>query len=306
MTGLSRETEALLERGRRGRSLEPAHRARLKAAILAKAAGASVAATVTSAAAWTSGVKILGAVVLVAVTGAGIEVATGTWKSSTASRTTTSVAPRSASESAPKTPASSPSEVTVAESSSQSDSTIELPPAAPSMRSQSMPAEPEATRRSTITATPTSIPITAARAGAVARPGSSALGVAVSSAAPQIEPTHTVTTPSSISTSPTPTAPWPSSPSVSTLEREASLLREADRAVRDGDPDRALALLDAHKASFPDSALEPERSAERVFALCRAGRNVEAQSAASLFLRMHSSGPLAARVRASCGGSMAP
>jgi hypothetical protein len=88
--------------------------------------------------------------------------------------------------------------------------------------------------------------------------------------------------------------------STSMLEQEAKLLRQANEAMRADDPDRALDLLNEHAMRFPSGALEPERSAERVFALCRAGRTLEAQGAAETFLRAHPSGPLAARVQASC------
>jgi hypothetical protein len=64
-----------------------------------------------------------------------------------------------------------------------------------------------------------------------------------------------------------------------------------------------LALLDDHRARFPGSALSPERDAERIFALCAAGRTSAARSAAASFLASHPSGPLASRVRSSCGGT---
>jgi hypothetical protein len=92
----------------------------------------------------------------------------------------------------------------------------------------------------------------------------------------------------------------PASAATSTLEREVRLLRDADLATKDGDPERALALLDEHAAAFPRSDLEPERSAERVFALCSAGRVEEERNAASAFLSAHPTGPLAARVRGAC------
>ena len=44
----------------------------------------------------------------------------------------------------------------------------------------------------------------------------------------------------------------------------ALLLQEAHRALSAGESARALHLLDEHAARFPSSALEPERSAERV------------------------------------------
>ena len=88
----------------------------------------------------------------------------------------------------------------------------------------------------------------------------------------------------------------------STLDQEVSLLREAHDALSAGDPNRALALLDEHAHRFPQSALEPERSAERVFAYCAENASDAARGAASSFLAAHPAGPLADRVRASCGG----
>ena len=97
-------------------------------------------------------------------------------------------------------------------------------------------------------------------------------------------------------------SPIPATP-LTSLEKETRLLRDADDALKAGDPERALRLLADLEARFPDSALTSERSAERVFALCMAGRKDEARDAARVFLSNESTGPLATRVRASCGGS---
>jgi outer membrane protein assembly factor BamD (BamD/ComL family) len=98
-------------------------------------------------------------------------------------------------------------------------------------------------------------------------------------------------------------APAPGIRPLSTLEQDARLLGEADIAMRSGDADRALALLAEHAATFPSSELEPERSAERIFALCRAGRVEEAWSETSAFVRAHPTGPLSARVKGACGAA---
>jgi hypothetical protein len=89
----------------------------------------------------------------------------------------------------------------------------------------------------------------------------------------------------------------------STLEEETRLLHEADDAMRSGDAQRALRVLDTSAARYPNSSLAPERAAERVFALCMAGQKDEAREAAAKFLGVQSVGPLANRVRASCGGN---
>jgi hypothetical protein len=86
----------------------------------------------------------------------------------------------------------------------------------------------------------------------------------------------------------------------STLEAETRLLRAADVALRSGDAQRALALLDEHAARFPAGVLEEERAAERVLALCSLGRTHEAQADVERFLRERPRSPLADRVRSSC------
>jgi hypothetical protein len=58
--------------------------------------------------------------------------------------------------------------------------------------------------------------------------------------------------------------------------------------------------LDEHASRFPAGVLEPEREAERVFALCDVGRVADARREGARFLAATPSGPLAARVAASC------
>jgi hypothetical protein len=100
---------------------------------------------------------------------------------------------------------------------------------------------------------------------------------------------------------PAPPAPAAAAPleRSSTLAEETRLLREADRALRGGSPDTAIALLDEHAQRFPDGVLAPERSAERMVALCQLGR--ADASTATRFLANRSSSPLAARIRQACG-----
>lgn len=99
-----------------------------------------------------------------------------------------------------------------------------------------------------------------------------------------------------------PAPPRPRTTAVDTsLEEEARLVDDAQRALVSGDPASALRLADAHAARFPRGALAPESAALRVFALCDLGDTPRARVAAGAFLAAHPSGPLAARVRASCG-----
>lgn len=107
------------------------------------------------------------------------------------------------------------------------------------------------------------------------------------------------------SESPSPSAPRESTPpraAAEALKEEAQLLRQAHDALIRGNATEALKILEHCAARFPNGALAPERSAERIFALCRAGRFQEAQLAADQFLHTYSVGPLAARVRSSCAG----
>ena len=90
------------------------------------------------------------------------------------------------------------------------------------------------------------------------------------------------------------------------LEAEALLLREAHAALAGGDGDRSLRLLDEHARRFPSSVLEPERAADRVFAMCQLKDLDGARVAAVAFIARYPEGPLAARVRASCGASTSP
>jgi hypothetical protein len=269
MSKLSRETEVLLERGRGGTPLTPAHRERLRGAILAKASGVAVVASAGSASAWTSiGAKIVGAALLVATVG-GAGAAIEVWMSGrtpapgappAANRLATDPATASSWKSSPQAPTaiSNPAGPHTATS-------IDAPTLSPSAAFTTTPAltaVPSSSRRETLT------PVAA---------------VIASSAVPTREA-------------------LPASALTNTLARDVRLLRDADLAVKGGDPERALALLDEHAAAFPRSDLEPERSAERVFALCRAGRIGEAKSATSAFLRAHPTGPLAERVKDACRG----
>jgi hypothetical protein len=82
------------------------------------------------------------------------------------------------------------------------------------------------------------------------------------------------------------------------LVAETALLRDADRALRAGDPATALARLDEHATRFPKGALAPERTAERLIVLCEVG--AADPRAVEQFLAARSGSPLAARVRRAC------
>jgi hypothetical protein len=86
------------------------------------------------------------------------------------------------------------------------------------------------------------------------------------------------------------------------FDRELQLVRSAQRAVDRGSPALALTLIDQHAAEFPRGSLNHECEAIRIVALCAAGRVASSHEARDRFLQQHPGSPLAARVRATCGG----
>ena len=84
------------------------------------------------------------------------------------------------------------------------------------------------------------------------------------------------------------------------VEAEAQLLGDAQRALANGDASRALRVIDEHARTFPHGALGEERQAARVMALCALGRTAEAQREAHAFLTRTPNSPLAMRVQAAC------
>lgn len=83
------------------------------------------------------------------------------------------------------------------------------------------------------------------------------------------------------------------------LERELALLRRAERALRKGNPEFALALLDELEATRPSPMLAEERSATRLLAACQA-RAEGAERAASAFIAAHPESVYVARLESSC------
>ena len=70
---------------------------------------------------------------------------------------------------------------------------------------------------------------------------------------------------------------------ISQLNAERLLLDEAHTALEQGDPQRALGYIEAHRAQYPQALLGEERDALNVKALVRAGRSDEARKAAASF-----------------------
>jgi len=88
--------------------------------------------------------------------------------------------------------------------------------------------------------------------------------------------------------------------SADTLGRETQLITSARAALKAGNPDEALALLDEHARLFPRGWLANERIAERIVVLCSVGRRAEAAREAKSFLDGRPKSPLTRRVEASC------
>jgi hypothetical protein len=84
------------------------------------------------------------------------------------------------------------------------------------------------------------------------------------------------------------------------------VLREAQRALRDGDAAGALRWLDDLDERHPGGVFDEERSAARVIALCAAGRAPEARAEASRFLGRYSDSVQVDRVRGSCAFAGTP
>jgi len=72
-------------------------------------------------------------------------------------------------------------------------------------------------------------------------------------------------------------------PTVVSVSGERELLDRAHRALREGEPTRALAIVETAAARFPRGALEEERAVVRIEALVAAHRQGEAETAARMF-----------------------
>jgi hypothetical protein len=89
-------------------------------------------------------------------------------------------------------------------------------------------------------------------------------------------------------------------PSNETLEEELPLLQSAQDALRLGDTDRALSLLDVHAKRFPTGVLSEERRAARALAACRKADGPSARTEAKAFVLDSPTSPLVESVRKAC------
>jgi hypothetical protein len=91
-----------------------------------------------------------------------------------------------------------------------------------------------------------------------------------------------------------------SAPAAETLEQELPLLKGAQEALRAGDLDRALSLLEAHAKRFPRGGLTEERRAAHAIVSCRRTPGAAARAEAEAFVHDLPSSPLVERVAEAC------
>jgi hypothetical protein len=108
------------------------------------------------------------------------------------------------------------------------------------------------------------------------------------------------------SPAPAATASKKHQPSPPSISAETQQLRDATQALADGDPTRALQLVDTHARDHGSSALSDVRVALRVEALCALDRRNEAKSVGNRLLRTRPQSPVAERIEASCVGAGDP
>jgi hypothetical protein len=105
---------------------------------------------------------------------------------------------------------------------------------------------------------------------------------------PSIEPPPPVAPSSARAVNPPSRPPSPrASGALTVSENERALLDQAKRAVREGDAERALALVAKHEHDYPRGTLDEERDVLRVSALVAAGRRDDAVAAAEKFRRQY-------------------
>jgi len=90
-------------------------------------------------------------------------------------------------------------------------------------------------------------------------------------------------------------------PTAPSLAMELSTLDQARAAVADGEPARALSILDEYSAQFPRGAMGPEAAVLRVEALLSAGDRAAAERVARAFLQNNPTSPYGPRVKSLLG-----
>jgi len=89
-------------------------------------------------------------------------------------------------------------------------------------------------------------------------------------------------------------------PAVDPLHAETQALRTAQRLLRDGSTQQALAQLAQQDVTYRAGALQEERAAARVLALCQGGQAAQAHSEAERFAQRWPRSALLARVLSAC------
>jgi hypothetical protein len=85
-----------------------------------------------------------------------------------------------------------------------------------------------------------------------------------------------------------------------TIDEEVKLLSGAQAALRSGESKKALELLAAHAARFPNGKLGTLRQVTHMMALCQAGLRAQARREAADFIASKPSSPFVERVRNIC------
>ncbi len=101
-------------------------------------------------------------------------------------------------------------------------------------------------------------------------------------------------------------SPAASPPASDPLAAETAALLSAQRALRQGDARLALALLDEQDATYSAGALQQERGAARVLALCQSHLVTEARAQAARFEQRWPRSVLLGRVRSACRAPAEP
>jgi len=120
---------------------------------------------------------------------------------------------------------------------------------------------------------------------------------------PALHNTPAVNAPAKRPAAPVATNEPPPAPVVDPLLAETKRLRAVHGAMKEGDPEQALRLLDETSAGAEGQSLRAERTAARVLALCKLGRVAEAHAEAARFLAESPGSLLADRVRKACPAS---
>jgi hypothetical protein len=84
------------------------------------------------------------------------------------------------------------------------------------------------------------------------------------------------------------------------LDEELSAVRQAQAALKHGNPGLALGLMRKLQELSPTGALLAERGVTEVLALCKLGRSAEAARVGAALLRRHPGSVYEARLRGSC------